>query len=426
MDFRYIVEKYAKNYEIYVYKARNIEANAEVDEFKSATRDYIEGIGIRIFDRCVGYAYTNSLDVEDVEYAARKAAKMAKISEEDYHIPENLGKRDVRTFSTEDFFVEDAIYHLTEMMNAAREANPFVRIDSASFSASIGERELITPTENFSEKFSHFSYVILGMEVKNEVAGSFNIEMGGTLDFKSINTREVGFALGESVKDTSYASKIDSFVGDAVFSPLFFYEIFIECLLNNVNGLNIISGSSVLKDKRGEKILGNISVEDNPLIDYMTSSYSFDREGVEPKRKYIVENGVLKTFLHNTKTSYVLGEKSTGNAAGGFRNPPIVGSGNIIVYGEEEKLENIIGNIKRGLLINRISGEVKINGDFSGAVKCSFLVEDGEIKKPIKNVQIYGNIFSLLKEDVVVSMERKNFGGAIVPYVAVRNIKVIS
>lgn len=79
---------------------------------------------------------------------------------------------------------------------------------------------------------------------------------------------------------------------------------------------NVQKGLSLLAGREGETIASaSVTLTDDPLMPMGMASCPFDREGAATHTKHILENGVLKTLLHNRKTAKKAGCKTTGNAA---------------------------------------------------------------------------------------------------------------
>ncbi len=79
---------------------------------------------------------------------------------------------------------------------------------------------------------------------------------------------------------------------------------------------SVILGFSFLQGKRREEVIASdkLTLREVPLNPNLPGYRSIDDEGVATKDKAIVERGVFKGFLHNTKTAKLMGEESTGNA----------------------------------------------------------------------------------------------------------------
>jgi PmbA protein len=87
------------------------------------------------------------------------------------------------------------------------------------------------------------------------------------------------------------------------------------------------------------------------------------------------------------------------------------------------KLENLISEIRKGLIINRFSGNVNpVNGDFSGVIKGGQYVRNGSIKFAIKEVMVSGNVFDALYRITGISKERKLLQDSLLPSIRIDNV----
>ena len=162
-------------------------------------------------------------------------------------------------------------------------------------------------------------------------------------------------------------------------------------------------GLSLLKDKEGEIIASDVvTIVDDPLLDNGFASTPFDDEGVATYKKELVSKGELKTLLHNLKTAYKAGCKSTGN---GFKysyaSPVSISPTNLYIEKGEKSLEELMEEVGEGILITELaglhSGANSITGDFSLAAK-GFYIENGKKSYPVEQITIAGNYFNMLKD----------------------------
>lgn len=88
-------------------------------------------------------------------------------------------------------------------------------------------------------------------------------------------------------------------------------------------------------------------------------------------------------------------------------------------------LAELIKSVERGLLVGYINGSMPTpNGDFSGAAKNSFYIENGEIKHPVIETMVSGNVFDLFKHVEGISAETDVSRGANYPWIAVRGATI--
>ena len=132
------------------------------------------------------------------------------------------------------------------------------------------------------------------------------------------------------------------------------------------------------------------------------STYAFDDEGVSTKKKVVVENGVLKTYLHNLKSAKLMHTTSTGNGfKSGYRGNVGISPTNFYIEAGNETYDNMIASMKKGIIIDDISGlHAGINTvstEFS-IQSSGFYVEDGKIVKPVNLITIAGNFLEMMKQ----------------------------
>lgn len=169
---------------------------------------------------------------------------------------------------------------------------------------------------------------------------------------------------------------------------------------------------SMMKGKIGEKVGSDLlNIVEDPLLNNGMISRTFDDEGNPTFSKYIIEKGILKTFLHNTKTAEKEGLESTGN---GFRISHKGSIGvlptNMYIEKGDSTLEDMIDSMDMGIMITDIQGlHAGINptsGDFSLS-SSGFLIEKGQISKPICQITIAGNFYDLLVNITAIGNDTK-------------------
>ena len=190
----------------------------------------------------------------------------------------------------------------------------------------------------------------------------------------------------------------------------------LEVMSSSFSAENVQKGLSMLEGKVENNIFSkNITIVDKPLVDFGPNSTAFDDEGVAASNKIIVENGVLKTFLHNRKTAKKDGVQSTGNGfKAGFKGLVAVRPTNFSIENGELSLEELTAKVKDGIYIDDLSGIHAglnpVTGDFSLQAG-GFLIKDGKLGQPINLITVAGNFFELLKDVNEVGSDFK-YGGS--------------
>ena len=162
-------------------------------------------------------------------------------------------------------------------------------------------------------------------------------------------------------------------------------------------------GMSLLKGKEGTLIASEIvSLVDDPLLPHGMASAPFDGEGVPCRHKHIIQNGNLDTLLHNLKTAHKAQVESTGNASrGGYKGNISVSNSNAYIPNGSKSVGDLQQTMAHGLYITELdglhAGTNAISGDFSLGAR-GFLIRDGKIDRPVNQIVLSGNFFTLLKE----------------------------
>lgn len=156
-------------------------------------------------------------------------------------------------------------------------------------------------------------------------------------------------------------------------------------------------GQSVFAGKMGQRICKTgINIVDDGTLPFFRGSVNVDDEGIAGQKTYMVRDGILTSFLHDRISANFFGTAPTGNGRReNFRYNPIPrmrstymenGSGNITV-------QDLIAEAGNGVYVDEFAnGEVKIGeGDFTFYVKSGYLIENGRLTMPVKDVNIIGN-----------------------------------
>jgi PmbA protein len=199
------------------------------------------------------------------------------------------------------------------------------------------------------------------------------------------------------------AAKLDTGIYPAVFTPDAMSVLLIS-LSQGVNGKIIQKGASPLSDRLGEQILDKrISVIDDSLVDYASSSAPHDTEGLTSRQTPLVENGVLQNYLFDLQTAGIMGVEPTGNGLRGYSSQPSPGHNNTMVSPGDTSFDDMVAGIEKGILVDHVLGGGMSNtlaGEFSVNVELGFIIENGALGGRVKNCMIFGNVYDLLKDGI--------------------------
>ncbi len=168
-------------------------------------------------------------------------------------------------------------------------------------------------------------------------------------------------------------------------------------LMGAVNGAAVVRGTSFLKDKLGQRIFApGIVVRDDPRRRRGLRSRPFDAEGVPTAARDIIEDGVLTTWLLDSRSARQLGMAPTGHAGRGTSSPPSPGASNLCLMPGAMSPVELMADIKEGLyLTEMLGGGVNgITGDYSRGA-AGFMIRDGVIAEPVSEITVAGNILEM-------------------------------
>lgn len=153
--------------------------------------------------------------------------------------------------------------------------------------------------------------------------------------------------------------------------------------------------TSIFSDKLNKKVAEDfITIVDDGTLPSDRGSLNFDDEGNAVENTVIVKDGILTSYLHDRISAAYYNVKPTGNGRRqNFRNMPVPRMRCTRMDNGPHKKEEIIESVKNGIYVDSFSnGQVNIGaGDFTFFVKAGYLIENGKLTMPIKDINIIGN-----------------------------------
>ena len=179
-------------------------------------------------------------------------------------------------------------------------------------------------------------------------------------------------------------------------------------LLSAVNGTSIARGASWLLDALGTQVLPKgMSIIEDPLRSRISGSRPFDGEGLPTAKRMIVQDGVLMGWTLDLATGRKLGMPSTANAARGTSSPPSPATSNIDLSLGAYSRDELIAQMGTGLLVTSLIGSTinPTTGDYSRGAS-GFWVEGGQVKFPVNECTIAGNLKAMLRSMIAANDAR--------------------
>ena len=170
-------------------------------------------------------------------------------------------------------------------------------------------------------------------------------------------------------------------------------------------------GQSIFSDKMGKRVCPpGVNIVDDGTLMNNRGSGNYDDEGVPGQKTYMVTDGILTSYLHDRISASWYRVESTGNGRReNFRYNPIPRMRATYMESGNADPESIISSVTEGIYVDQFSnGQVKIGeGDFTFFVKNGYLIENGRLTAPIKDINVIGNGPMALSDIVAVGNDLK-------------------
>ncbi|MDE7106177.1 MAG: TldD/PmbA family protein [Anaeroplasmataceae bacterium] len=305
-----------------------------------------------------------------------------------------------KTHDFDKYTLEDKVNLCTKLTALMKEKSPYVQMTEVSYS----EEESTTKIENSNglDVQRHAKYAYL-------VAEAICVKDGETkTGFDYIRLDNIKDADLDSLAKDAVDSAVSTFGADSIPSgayPVVLDKKVVSSLLgafaNVFSAEAVLKNMSFLKDKVGQPIFGsNITLMDDPLSLDAPSQDAFDDEGVASYTKALVEDGVLKTYLHNLKTAAMMNVKSTGNGyKAGVQASVGVQPSNLYLKAGNTSLDEMFQHVQNGVYITSVTGLHAGLNPVSGSFNLQssgFMIENGQKTKPITLIILSGTLQELL------------------------------
>jgi TldD protein len=376
------------------------------DTFDQVASGVDQGFGVRVlYDGVWGFGSSTSLKSSDISKAVQGAFKAAKATALRTKERAQLAEvpRAKRTLATEVKIPMQSV-SMDEKMKLALDTSNAAKTDrriasvTVTYSDSSGETCLATSEgTRLVGKPSRGSLVVVAVAKSGEKIGAI----------RERNGMQAGFELFKKIDPLGLARKAaDRAVKllEAVHAPSGRFTAIADQKLAGVfaheavghasEADHVITGESVLKDKVGQR------VGSDPVTLYDDSTYSegwgtslYDSEGVPTQRRLIIESGFLRGYILNREAAAQLDMKPNGGArAQSFIHRPVVRMSNTYLTSGNHSFEELLEGIDYGVYLKGSrGGQVDTaKGTFQFSAEEGYLIERGQLTKPVSDVSLSG------------------------------------
>jgi PmbA protein len=423
--------------EVFLGRTHHTEVKVFDGAVESLSSADTQGVGVRVIaDGRQGFAYAASLDDPIIAETLDEARDNAAFGTVDEFLglatPDGVEPVDLDLFRPElDAFPADRKVEMAlELERAVRAADPRIRgVESADYSDSVSE-SAIASTEGVRVTSRRSGCSIFA----SAMAGDGSETMTGS-GYSVARTPE-DLDMAKAVKDAGEKStrllgarKPPSRRLTVLLDPSVSAS-FLGLLSSGLSASSVIKGRSLFAGREGEAVaVPFLTLVDDPTEPQAWGAGRYDAEGLASRRNVLIEDGVLRGFLHNSYTGRRCGEPSNASAVrGGYRSTPGVGSRALSLTPGDRSQEQLMADVGDGLLVQSVtglhSGANPISGDFSVGVE-GLLFRDGAPAEPVREATIASTLQRMLLDLVAVGGDLEWLpGGAAGMTVAIGDVQL--
>jgi TldD protein len=361
------------------------------------------GVGVRVVrgDQ-TGYGYTEELSAAALRRAAETAAAVAdgagRAAPQRFHV-DALPQRYPLKVRWEDIKPEQKLPILTGVNAAALKMDSRIKKVTIYFADEAGAVLLADSSGRMVEDLQPMTMMYVSCVAEDggrREQNGYNVAGRTGIDFYS--PERIERVVREAVSRTTVLFEaVEAPVGEM---PVVLAAGSSGILLHEAIGHGMEAdfnrkGVSIYADKIGKPVAKPfVSIVDDATAQFARGAINVDDEGNTAGVTTLVDKGTLATYLHDSISAKHYKVKPTGNGRReSYKHAPMPRMRATYMLPGPHKREEIIASVKKGIYCNNFAnGQVAIGaGDFTFYVKNGFLIEDGKLTKPIKDINIIGN-----------------------------------
>jgi TldD protein len=387
----------------------------EDNEVNRAFSNIDLGVGIRVLKgNQTGYSFTETIDLKSMKKAAITAANIAN-SKPGIIVP------GLKEHKPADYYriktpwqrigIDEKIPYLQKINDRVFELDKRIIKSKISFNNNTTQILIATSEGRVTydyQPMSQISVACIAEQNGQREQDSFNLAGRRGIDF--FTDENLNRLAEEAVKRTvSLFDAVKPNAGEmevvlsAGSSGILLHEAIGHGMEADFNRKEI----SIFADKIGKSVAEKfVTIVDDGTNPDIRGSINIDDEGNDTEMTYLVENGIMKSYLHDRLSAKHYGVKPTGSGRReSFRYMPLPRMRNTYMLPGPHKRDEIIASVKKGIMAETFTnGQVMIGGgDFTFYVKSGYLIENGKIIRPIKDINIIGNGPEVLKNITMVA-----------------------
>ncbi|WP_282177591.1 metalloprotease PmbA [Vibrio nereis] len=393
--------------EVAITKTTGLSVSTRMCEVENVEFNSDGALGITVYrGQRKGSASTSDLSEKAIQQTVRAALDIAQYTSEDPYAGPAPKELMVKEIPDLDLFHPDTPDpdHAAEIAIAAEEhalsySDKIKQSDGGSYDSHYGLKVYGNShglLGSYASSRHSISCCVIGQGANGEMERDYSYTVARHKD-ELWTPETVGMTAGEKTINRLDAQKLKT----GQYPVMFAADVatgLLGHLVMAISGGNLYRQSSFLLDQLGQQILPEwFNVSERPHVLRGLASSPFDSEGVFTQDREIITDGVLATYLLTSYAARKMDMTPTGHA-GGIHNWYVKSTG--------QNFEQMLKELGTGLLVTEVMGQGVniVTGDYSRGA-AGFWVENGEIKFPVSEITIAGNLKDMYNQIVAVGSD---------------------
>jgi len=370
---------------------------------------------------------SNDTSPESIKELVERGCSAAKVLEEDpefISLPEPQPIKELRRLyvkETAECTPDTRAEMVKALMDEAHGLSPHVKEVAGALSATSSELAVVNSLG--VNAYSRATLADLDTTIISRDAGVEGFGTAGDVSrsIKELDPVKIGREAAERSVGSLGARTIE--VGDyeVVFEP-YVVSSALGYISSGLSARSYQDGTSWMCDLMGQKVFSEQFTLWDDGRDLSGLAFPFDLEGIPKRKLMLIEEGVPKAVVYDSYTAHKDKEKSTGHAGGMGPSPS-----HLIMRRGDSMKEEMISETKKGILVTSFwyvrtvhAKKIIITGMTRDG---TWLIENGEIKYPVKNLRFTDSLLKTFGNLELVGKEGKRMGGGPYGGMVVRAIK---
>lgn len=392
--------------------------NGVVEEFSDIS---LRGFGARAFvdNKCWGFGSTNVPGFESVKQTLENSIRLAKASS---HLKKEILKLEpvkaqVVDLSTQvkepvrDSSAEDIVEIPLEAYKGAKQAGPQVADVKATYISIVDEKYFASSEGTRIHQNATRVLLFVNVIAKRNGLLCPASENLGHAGGHEIFDRTSPYLLGKSVAETAVkllkAEAPPSGKFRVIIHPTLCATLLHEAIGHPLEADLAMAGGG-FGSQIGKLVSSKlVTVYDDGHVKGGLGYFPYDDEGVECKRTLLIENGVLRSFMHDRASAALVNVPPTGNAhAWDYSVEPLIRQTNIGIEAGDQTLEEMIEDVEEGLLLRgTFGGQADANADFTFGFQNATWIRKGRLAEELRGANVAGNAIEVFETVDAVGKE---------------------